>query len=166
VMVALLVTGFAYAVWTETLYIEGTVETGYLDAQMVPRYSWDSEPEGKDYSGIYCYVKEGEPYTLIVVVKNAYPCIHYYQQFGIENTGSIPLNITRISEPRGNLTGVGRVEVLDSDLGPISLPIQVDPEGTAWFVLHVHLNNDAEEDSTYTFEVEITVAQWNEMPGG
>jgi len=164
VMVALLVTGFAYAVWTETLYIEGTVETGYLDAQMVPGYSWDSEPEGKDYSEIYCYVEEEDPYTLIVVVENAYPCIDYYQGFGIENTGSIPLNITRISGPYGNLTYVGTVVVLDSYLGPISLPIQVDPGEIAWFVLYVHLDNNAEESSTYTFEMEITVAQWNEAP--
>ena len=167
VMIALMVAGFAYATWTQDLYISGTVETGDLDAHMVAGDSWDSEPDLKDYSDIYCYVEEGEPYTLIVVVENAYPCIDYYQEFGIENTGTIPLNITSISEPTGNFTDVGTVEVgtfVDGKWTLVELPIQVEPGDTAWLILHVHLTNEAEEVSTYVFKITVTVAQWNPAP--
>jgi len=167
VMIALMVAGLAYATWTETLYISGTVETGDLDAHMVAGDSWDSEPGLKDYSDIYCYVEETDPYTLIVVVENAYPCIDYYQEFGIENTGTIPLNITSISAPTGNFTGVGTVEVgtfVDDEWTPVELPIQVEPGDTALLTLHVHLTNNANELSTYVFEITVTVAQWNLAP--
>ena len=70
-MVFLAVAGFAYAHWSETLTINGTVETGVLDVAWVVRLCWDLEPSEKDVSNITCWFDSVDPHKLWVKVENA-----------------------------------------------------------------------------------------------
>jgi len=40
---------------------------------------------------------------------------------------------------------------------------QIDPGYSSTYILHITVLQGAEENSTYTFEVELVFAQWNEV---
>jgi len=159
VMIALMVAGFAYAHWSETLIISGSVGTGKLDAAWSIEECWDNEPEAKDYSSVSCEI---EGYTLYVTIENAYPSIDYYCLINLENTGTIPLHIYEIAIDRGNLPEGTTLEILPVE-GELEIAecTQLHPEEAAWGILHIHLDQDAEELATYTFSITVTVVQWN-----
>jgi hypothetical protein len=175
-MIALMAVGTVYALWSKTLYINGTVNTGTLDAVWSADDSWDSEPVEKDVSHIECYVDyvndpSGE--TLAVEVVNAYPCIDYYQKINLENTGTIPLHIYSITFPVNQLPATCTVEILPltaaekteeglAGCKDIVVSTQLEPLETAWGKIHVHLTNDAIQSTTYYFTVNVNVHQWNE----
>ena len=54
-VLALVSLGVGYGLWSETLKINGMVETGDLDAGWSVERFGDDEPEGKDFSKILCY---------------------------------------------------------------------------------------------------------------
>lgn len=157
-LVSLLLAGFGIARWYETLTISGTVNTGTVDAELSVGDCWDSEPDEKDLSSIECTLTADNK-TLLVTINNAYPCIDYYCDFDIHNTGSIPIKVWEMVINRGNLPTSATVEIT----GP-ELPYQLEPGNMAYWTLHVHLDNDAEEDMDYTFSVSIDAGQWNEPP--
>jgi len=153
-LVALAVVGFAYAHWSEMLFIEGTVNTGSLDAVMSVGTCWDTETALKDYSRIECSLKVNDPKTLIVTIYNAYPCIDYYCKFDVTNTGTIPLHVIGFT-PVDNLPA-GRILEITELLGK-----QIHPGLSEYGTIHVHLPQEALETHTYTFTVTIEVSQWN-----
>jgi len=160
-MVALAVTGFAFAHWSEILTISGTVNTGILDVELAAGRSWDTENEWKNYSSISCWVDQENSNKLIVEVTNAYPCIDYYQEFTITNTGTIPVHlyVTWIDSPDPEIN----VDVTGIDC------VQLHPDletNTVTGTIHVHVKQDAEENHTYTFGLEILAIQWNMQPNG
>ncbi|MEM3828095.1 MAG: hypothetical protein QXP36_02600 [Conexivisphaerales archaeon] len=159
VLIALMVAGFAYAMWTETINISGTVSTGDLDVSWSVGEGYDSEDEypEKDVSSISGDVSE-DGNTLYVTIENAYPCIHYYLPIDVSNDGSIPVIISDIIVDKGNLPEGCTVEINEN----IYEGVQIDAGDSVEGLLHVHLTNDVEEDSTYTFSVTLTVVQWNE----
>ncbi|MEM3873689.1 MAG: hypothetical protein QXU45_00935 [Candidatus Bathyarchaeia archaeon] len=153
--IALGIAGYAYASWYTYLYIEGTVNTGELSVAWSIGEAWDTEPENKDFSHI-----EGEIVgnTLCVSVCNAYPCIDYYLEIDIENTGTIPVHVY-FGELTGKFPGTVKIEGL-----PEAAPLQLHP-GEAWYgTIHVHLDQEAEQGETYTFSMEVLVIQWNMLP--
>jgi hypothetical protein len=148
--------GAGYALWSETLYIEGTVYTGEVNVTIAAGDSWDTEPPEKDVSNISCYTIDD---TLFVLVQNAYPCIDYYQNFTINNTGTIPvklgpLNITYNELPSGHIL----------EITPDSNDTQLEPDEEFLGAIHIHLDNNATENTTYLFEADVTAYQWNEFP--
>ena len=151
-VLALAMTGVAVAHWSETLKINGTVNTGVLDAEWSVGESWDDEPENKDVSSITCWVDEENAHKLHVKVTNAYPCINYYQEIDIHNTGTIPLHINGIT-------------VVAPDCITVVMPgwenVQLHPSETVEGTLVVHVEQCAEENTTYEFEVTVIVNQWN-----
>jgi hypothetical protein len=151
-MIALMAAGFAYAHWSETLYIDGTVNTGSVKADFVLGSCWDSEPTEKDVSHIVCEWKATG--VLEVTVDNAYPSIDYYCTFDLMNTGSVPFIIQSIT-----FTGdvPGTVEVTGLAKGD-----QIANGKSETGTVHVHLVNGAAQEYTYTFKVTIVVVQWNE----
>jgi len=98
-ILALGMTGIAYATWSETLIISGTVKTGTVDVAWSEVGSWDTEPEGKDVSWIACEIDVEKPNLLHVTVHNAYPSIDYYNVVDIHCVGSIPVHLYGVSIP-------------------------------------------------------------------
>ncbi|MEM4983308.1 MAG: hypothetical protein QXF66_00005, partial [Candidatus Hadarchaeales archaeon] len=87
-IVALAMTGVAFAHWTDTLYINGTVNTGTFDAELSVGQGYDSEPECKNVSSITGSLSEDKN-TITVTITNAYPCIDYYLPIDLHCVGSV-----------------------------------------------------------------------------
>lgn len=165
-ILALGMSGIAYATWSETLMISGTVNTGTVDVEWSDVGSWDTEEVGKDVSGIVCRIDETDSNLLHVEVTNAYPSIDYYNVVDIHCVGTIPVHLyevfTSIPDP------AVLVEIsywLDSGCtDPASLPVQLHTCESIYVQIHVHLTQEAIQGHTYTFTAEIEAVQWNMLP--
>ena len=156
-VLALGVLGVGYGLWDKTVYIEGTVNTGEVNAIMSVGDCSDTEPPEKDVSSIECYLDPNDNQVLIVTITNAYPSIDYYCNFDITNTGTVPVIVNGYTVTSTLPVGA-TLEV------PDFVGTQIEPDLSVYGQLHVHLANDAEELTTYTFEVGIWLVQWNEYP--
>ena len=164
-VIALGIAGYAYASWSSYLYIDGTVNTGYIGAIWTVGTGYDSEIAGKDYSSISGYIS-GD--TLYVTVTNGYPCIDYWLPVDILNTGSIPIHIWNI-EPDFSGLPVGTVIELIADPAHAADPVlavgvQIHPGFEAYGLIHIHLPQETVQHSTYHFSVTVTYGQWNLSP--
>jgi hypothetical protein len=154
VVLALGSLGFAYAMWYEDLFIEGTVYTGELDADWIVTGTWDSETPEKDVSWVEAYV-DGK--TLYVTVHNAYPCIDYEVYCDILNSGTIPFHVCGLNYDISGMAP-GSIGVYVSG----TPPYQVHPDESFSTGVWIHLNNDALQGATYTFTFDYVVVQYNE----
>lgn len=173
VLIALALVGIGYALWSETLWVDGSVQTGTLDVGITPDGTYDTEPPEKDVSymtidsmtsheGVYCQIF------------NAYPSIDYYAYFQLANLGTVPFHT--LWTPLGsNLPAGATLEIQLIDYNDVDgdLVYYEDISGwqfhggdTAWCRVHVHLDNDAEEGAYYSFTNNLDVYQWNEGPYG
>jgi hypothetical protein len=161
-ILSLAITGVAFAHWTDTLYINGTVNTGTFDAELSVGQGYDSEPPCKDVSSISGTLSEDKN-TITVTVSNAYPCIDYYLPIDLHCVGSVPLVIQSI-EYNGDLPENTTLKIIPDPAHPndvIQVGTQLHQCQTAYGLLHLHLDEDAAENTTYTFSVTINVVQWN-----
>jgi len=144
--------GVGYALWFDVLYIEGTVETGELDADWI--ITGYEDTESKDWvSWIEAYV-DGK--TLYVTINNAYPDVWYYVYFDIYNSGTIPLHVCGFNYDISNVgPGVG-LYYWDAD------PLQVHPGDSASAGIAIYLDNNTVQNSTHTFTFEYVNVQYNE----
>lgn len=156
-VMALAGTGAAYALWFDYLYIDGWVETGEIGAEIIPGLCWDTEPPEKDFSYIECWTVDD--ITLVVHVFNAYPCIWYYQEFDIHNSGTIPIHIGEIYWYSNDIVDMGHGTVTFTGINPGT---QIHPCETVTGTIEVHLNNFAIQDYDYYFYLDIEYHQWNE----
>lgn len=151
--------GTSYAMWYKVLTINGTVNTGYVDAIFTNVMTRDTEIPEKDVSNITATLSS-DAETMNITLNNAYPCINYILEFDIMNTGSIPViidNTTMSNYPccmdlGGNLTNV--------------IGIQLEPNESVHVIMIFHLTNNCDQNVTYTFTVTITAVQWNEAVHG
>jgi len=197
--------GVGFAMWSETLTIDGTVNTGTFDVTFTAA-SWDDTGEEKDIgSGGVTGVPGDE---LVFTLTNVYPCYGGDLDFTISNSssplGTIPGHVDSVwfhakgpgkygteIDVHGNFVGstiafiaCNRVELpvcswlyfdLDNDCdADVSLHLkdgficsQIDPpgigeNGSATGTINVHIEQGADEDDTYYFNIEVDVVQWNE----
>jgi len=159
-ILALGMSGIAYATWSETLVISGTVNTGDVDVEWSEGKSWDTEDPEKDVSRIECVI-EGN--LLRVTVYNAYPCIDYYNVVDIHCVGIVPVHLYEIVAPDTDPS----VEVditywLDLECtNEATLPVQLHQCERIYAKIHVHITNAATEGYTYNFDAQIDAVQWN-----
>jgi len=165
-----LVLGAALAMWSETLKVNVEVNTGEVKVKWSDSYCSDegadpqaegyNNKEGKDVAscGIEIEVKdnEGNPIKLRVTLKNTYPGYSVDIDLVVDNIGTIPVKLQDYS-----------ISEYDKNALEVSLEIpedtQIDPEDSGTYTLHITVLQDAKELSTYTFEVTLTFAQWNEV---
>jgi hypothetical protein len=185
-LLSLAVLGVGYGMWSKTLFIRGTVNTGTVDAKWVGAicvefHSWPNFPqssddlgefEGKDVGSTYFQIDQDDDQIVHVTVTNGYPSYAVDCEMHFEYEGTIPVivrgtNIVPISE---NLTNC----VLSSDQ-PLTLScdqltvIYTDGIGSQLHQgaqeassLTIHVEQPADQLSTYKFEVWHCMAQWNE----
>jgi hypothetical protein len=84
-LLSLCVMGVGYAAWSDTVSIDATMETGYIEVVLSPGACSDLE--------ITCSVLT--PHTLVVTLTNP-PAGNYTCGFTITNTGTIPVKIQSI----------------------------------------------------------------------
>jgi hypothetical protein len=168
-VIALAGLSVGYAVWSTSLVVGTTVNTGNVDiAWSGPRRVWDTEPDEKDASEIVCSISADE-HVFTVTLNEAYPSIHYFCELDIHDTGSVPVHIVDFDFDRSSLppgTTVELVNTTDPNTGEPVEPIlpcaQLHEGDQAWATLHVHLSNEAQQNTQYEFTGWVTGQQWNE----
>lgn len=170
-VLALATLGMGYGLWSKTLTIEGTVNTGSVDAEWTLVGCFDIED--KDVGTTTGWIDEVDPQILYFQIDNGYPS--YIGDCEVEFTylGTVP----------------AMVEAITFLAGPELTNCTVDQQSTGSFTatcdqltvtwanglcvqlhngeflassLRAHVEQDAEQLTTYTFGVEVQLNQWNE----
>jgi hypothetical protein len=183
-VLALAAMSTAYGLWSKTLIIEGTVNTGKVDAKWTlvtctefypwPDGGFTGEFEGKDVGWTTAVIDSVDDQIMHVTVHNGYPSYAVDCQVHFENDGTIPVIVrgTTIVPVSGNLTNCTLTgfnsKTLECDQLTVvfvdNLSTQLHPGDRAASSLTLHVEQPADQDSTYKFDVLVCMAQWNEAP--
>lgn len=128
---ALGLTGAGFAHWSQTLYVEGDVDTGSFNVgwteltcvekhrDPITGFKVDGEYLGKDVGSVegHWEILKEDPITgkrgyekILVTIDNAYPCYQVHVIVAVENLGTVPAHFTEILV-------TGRDETDGEDLG-------------------------------------------------
>ena len=159
---AVTVLSVGYALWSTTLTIDGTVNTGTVEAAWSVEDQWVDEIK-PGTSAIYC---EGAGTDLLTVtIENAYPSAHYYCLIDIHSMGTIPVHINNILIDKSGLVDPNStVEILPDPAGrlPLACSTQLHQGDSAYGLLHIHLENGEPQNEQLKFAVRTGVNQYNE----
>jgi hypothetical protein len=156
-IVALASLGVAYGNWNKTLYIDGTVETGWVDAEMSIYSVWDVEDKDVGTCEAWLGMTNQANDTLFVTVENAYPSYECYVTFDVHNTGTIPL---LVHSPVDGSPPEVTVQLQNC----YAHESQIHYSEMVYCTLYIHPEQAAEQNATYTFGGTVLVHQWNEEP--
>jgi hypothetical protein len=178
-MLALTGMGVSYGLWSETLTINGTVQTGEVEAAWVDVWCMDAGPDPygppgdlKDVGSTTVSIDPDHPQTMYVTVHNGYPSYYNDCKVTFQNTGTVPviiqgyqvvpLDFTPASD---NGEGDGEIWVKYTDgIGTQMEPCPADNcEQSS--NLKFHVEQPALENHTYHFRVDVCLVQWNEPSG-
>jgi len=156
---ALLFIGGSYAMWSETLKVNVTVNTGEVDVKW-SNWSVSESDHGKPWVAntsvsVAEYDNEGDAVTLAVTIDNAYPCYWANISLVVDNIGTIPVKLYD-----KNISGVNESALYVNLVTPGDT--QIDPGESATYTLQIHVLQNAEERATYNFSVTLVFAQFNE----
>ncbi len=189
-LAALVLTSMGYGIWSDTLTVSGTVETGWFAAefnQAVP-----NDPPGSldpDVPGSWSLDAFGVPQwsgttyeentastdvigtgtdTLTITLSNAYPS--YWSSVGvtIKNIGTIPMKVETvgISVFSEQDPGGANLNIIYTGALVEATHQQIEPAGQPGDEvlgdIHFHPVVPAPEGSNYTVTITVTVAQWNQ----
>lgn len=127
-MIALGIAGFAYAHWSETLWLSGTVRTGNVCmewsffAELPPSNLKDLDGDNEEDDPVatvnWVFVDkddDGCDEGLAIRVNNAYPCLNITGKIDVTNCGTIPVGIAyydyNITDPHGVAGGIELLSV-------------------------------------------------------
>ena len=151
--------GVGYALWSGTLYINGTVNTGNVDAEI----SLEDVREIEDKDVATCdaqlvdLVGDPQPEKIAVTITNGYPSYTCEVAFDVHSKGTIPIHV--------------RAPVLTDDPMPaVSASfvncypdhVQLHQSDRVYCTLVLHVEQAAAQNASYTFDAEIVYHQYNE----
>jgi hypothetical protein len=185
-VLALASVGVGYGLWSETLLINGVVNTGTVDAALSiveVDQSWnfndgtigngvndDNEAEGKDVAE--CVATMIDENTMQVTITNGYPLFNCFVRWGVTNEGTIPLHVYQpdyfIGSTFYGTWGIGTIETAELHINgwPYDCytdPYQLHPGETEYCNLHVNIKQAAAQGATYSFQLKVFARQWNEV---
>jgi len=160
VVVALALVGVAYALWSETLTINGEVTTGNVSISIGAvsdnDNGWDPGYT-KDVGDCWVTGDSNEPAQATIHVSNGYPSYSCTATITVKNDGTVPVNLHDIhftANPPAWLT--------------VTLPsftdVQVDPNQTYDISITLHVEQTADENASGSFTAQTLAHQWNEEP--
>jgi predicted ribosomally synthesized peptide with SipW-like signal peptide len=182
-VIALAAVGVGYALWSETLTITGSVQTGEVDVE----FSNQGVEECIDINGVLtcpepdekanaanCTVEwlGSEGYAteldnganlLQVTVSGMYPSYHCRVGFDVTSTGNVPVHVW-LPEPAGDIPAW--VATNFEDCYPNGKQLH-QGESTGKCTVDIHFSNDIapeENSGPYTFGWTILATQFNEDP--
>ncbi|PWV37340.1 MAG: hypothetical protein DJ555_02700 [Desulfurococcaceae archaeon] len=172
-LIMLTVIGSAVAMWSDSLKVMVTVNTGDVDVEFSPPSTSDTGIDpGYDKDVGACYANlveienedEGNPtgnndLDLNITIVNGYPSYNCTVTFDVTNVGTIPVkgpHITIVSNNLGN--AVSWTHNMTE--------IQIDPGQSVWFWISFHIEQAASENAVYTLQLKLMFHQWNEEPAG
>ncbi len=157
-LVALVLTSMGYGIWSDTLTISGTVETGTQSTELTCSDNY-TVPAG---GSISCSVAGN---VLTVTVTDAQLDVNYYCDFNIHNTGDIPVKIQSIV-----VSPLPPVEEVEVEIQEVAVGNQIEQDGitgdTVYGKVHVSLlpepPDNPSKNTTFAFTVTFSVVQWNQ----
>ena len=101
ITIAITLLGTGYAYWTETLTINNTVSTGYLDVKFIDADAWDFD-DSETFSHrsnlvIAHKTIAADGQTISLTVDNLYPGSGASLDFLVENRGTVPAKIGTVT---------------------------------------------------------------------
>ena len=158
--------GTSYAMWYETITIDGTVNVGSLDFEWSIEDIEDTEIVGKDVSRLTADISEN---TMTVTITNAYPCITYSLWFDIHCVGNVPVHfddfvfdpIAQTLIDLGILT-FGPDPEYENQPAITDAQLHQDDEWYGLLTFHFTNIHPIQQDSTYTFQISLFGYQYNE----
>jgi len=153
-----------YAMWSEDLTINGTVNTGSVDVEWSIESVGDNEEPLKDVSSIDAVI-DPETGIMHVTVTNAYPCITYCVYFDVHCIGSVPVHFTPFVID-GDLPASTTLTITE-DIGYLPIDEAQLHTGDYWYgTLEIHLDdtidNPVLQSHEYTFTVNLFAHQYND----
>jgi hypothetical protein len=175
--------GIVNGLWSKNLVINGTVETGDLNAD------WDAitlsdtgldpctaatNPTGcvglvSKNVGACEYVSGIGTQIAVVAITNGYPSYECTITGAVSNTGTIPFDIigANLIINNGNELGLNQLgeactTPADPQVDPVPVTDPLTPFEEGDVSCTVHVLQTAEQGWTYYFAIEVCVAQWNE----
>lgn len=179
-IIALSIIGTSYALWSKTIMLTGTIETGTVDKQMA---NIDCQDQGLDPADIGVEQKDVGVCTAnidigghsgSVIIDNVYPSYRTDISVKEVNAGTIPLKINNVIltlyDSVGNILAqdicTSGLCILETPEIKVSFPdifgTQIEPQGDITNVLNVHMKQGAIQGSTYGLKIEERADQWNE----
>jgi predicted ribosomally synthesized peptide with SipW-like signal peptide len=180
-VIALALLGVGYALWSETLTITGTVQTGEVDVE----FSQYPAEECIDIQGVLtcpeppekaaaanCTVAWSNTATdpndnganlLEVTVTGMYPSYHCKVGFDVTSTGNVPVHVW-LPEPAGDIPAWVATNFENCYDDGVQLH---QGESTGKCTVDIHFTNDTapeENSGPYTFGWTILATQFNENP--
>ncbi len=172
-LILLAVVGSAAALWSDSLKILVTVNTGNVDVEFSPPTTNDPEGNidpGYDKNVATCYASLDEienedddnppgnnDLDLNITIVNAYPSYSCTVIFDVTNVGTIPVKGPHIIEVINEFgDGVSWMHNMTE--------VQIDPGQSVWFEIMFHVEQPADENATYTLQLRLMFHQWNEEP--
>lgn len=169
-VLALATLGLGYGLWSKILYINGTVATGNVDAELTLGKFGDTEVEkdvGTCLAELLMIDGATQPNKIRVTVTNAYPSYECWVNFDVHSKGTIPVLVYRpifdIRPPEKEVT-FNMVECYAD-------PTQLHKSEVAYCTLYIHVEQDALQNAgrgelgdppAYAFEGTIEARQFNE----
>lgn len=164
--------GVAYGLWSETLTIDGTVNTGEVNVKFgdvnikegvaVNGKLTIPEPSEKANAANCSYEIKGagtDSETLVITTEGAYPSWHCFVTYEVVSTGNVPVHIyqPKVASNHNNYSWVTFEQCYKDDT-------QLHYNETAECTILIHFTNDdnLNENSVYTFLYQIEARQWNE----
>ena len=172
IMLAAILVGFgtAMAMWSETLRTNVYIDTGEVKVEWSEWYCSDTGPdpqapgynndEGKDVAS--CNVEpeiidDGNVIKLNVTIDNAYPGYTTSITMVVDNIGTVPVKLLSY-----NLIDVNESALQVRLIAPDDT--QIEPDGSSTYILEITVLQTAPENASYSFELQMDFAQWNEVP--
>ncbi|MDT8898765.1 hypothetical protein QYE77_10850 [Thermanaerothrix sp. 4228-RoL] len=176
-------TGVAYALWSEVLTVEGTVYTGEVYGKWTSCICTDEgldpfpptwpypypKPQQKDVGSTACSIDAKDPRILHLTISNGYPSYWGNCEVHFANTGSVPVVIAgykviakNFTPASGNGTEDGEIWVKYWDGVGTQMEPCPDDSCEQASSLQFHVEQPAEENETYIFQVLVCLRQWNE----
>jgi hypothetical protein len=166
-MVALMGVGYAYAHWTDTLLINGTINTGSINVKYTSVTCSDTgtDPDyTKDVGSCTTGISDdGKTFTF--TINNAYPSYHFLVTIVIKNFGTVPVYPKSFTyQTSGNPQGADPVESWLTVTPQIGWPVgQIDGGQSTTIVLYVHFEENTPQSATVTITGSLTFWNWNEV---
>jgi hypothetical protein len=171
-VIALAGLGAGYALWSTSLTIVTTVNTGNVDIDFTSATCSDvpGEPDlgnAKDVGYAECNILDtdgdGASEVLEITVTDAYPGYQLMvSDITVHGNGNVPVHITdtRLEYVSDPIALAMEGFWTDNNMVCTQLHYSDSVSGNLWF----HVKQEAAQGATYTFQMVIEAAQWNEAP--
>jgi hypothetical protein len=164
--------GVSYANWNKTLFIDGTVHTGNVDAQWTFVGCYDIE--SKDVGTTTGRIVGADPQILHFTINNGYPSYTGGCEVEYRVTGSVPVRVESIGfAPGPGLTGCDVTQQQNTGTFTAAcdqltvrwvdgLCVQLHTGDEHAGSIRVHVEQQAAMSSDYTFDLSVLFVQYNE----